>query len=55
MTTPKGLIEYTYIVEVDVPRRGYRWFGIVKVEFNGEILSLLMTGNIAQWLYRGIR
>lgn len=43
------------MVEVSVPRKGYRWFGIVKVKLDGEIISLLMTGSIAQWLHKGDR
>lgn len=55
MSSLRGLAKYTYIVKVDVPRRGYRWFGVVKVRVDGEMFSLLMTGSIAQWLYRGDR
>ncbi len=55
MSYTRGLVKYTHVVSVEVPRRGYRWFGVVKVKVDGEIVSLLMTGSIAQWLYKGDR
>ena len=55
LSSLRGLVKYTHVVEVSVPRKGYRWFGVVKVKLNGEIISLLMTGSIAQWLYKGDR
>ncbi len=53
MSYTKGFVKYTHVVDVEVPRRGYRWFGVVKVKVDGETISLLMTGSIAQWLYKG--
>ncbi len=40
----------------EVPRRGYRWYGVVTAEFKGlGALNLLMSGTIAQWLFPGDR
>ncbi len=44
---------YVSIVGVDVPRMGYRWFGVVRVRLGREVVGLLMTGSIAQWLQPG--
>ncbi len=52
--SPSSSIEVVTTVErINVPRRGYRWFGVVDVRINEERVSLLMTGSIAQWLYPG--
>ncbi len=50
----KGPVFEGSITSVKVPRRGYKWYGVVKVraEHLGEV-SLLMTGVIAQWLLPG--
>ncbi len=36
-------------------RRGYKWFGILPVDINGEEVYLWMTGVIAQWFSPGER
>ncbi len=52
--SPSSNIEVVTTVEsINVPRRGYRWFGVVNVRIDEERISLLMTGSIAQWLYPG--
>jgi len=41
------------VVEVNVPRAGYRWRGTVEVEVEGRRILLMMAGCVAQWLQEG--
>ncbi len=42
------------VINVDVPRIGYRWRGVLEIMLKGSIkVSLLMTGSIAQWFSKG--
>ena len=46
-----NLAVLTRIEKIQVPRRGYRWFGVVRVRIKEKEIALLMTGSIAQWLH----
>ena len=50
-----GLPIKAKVVDVNVPRIGYRWYGTVDivVEGSSERITLLMSGSIAQWLNKG--
>ncbi|RLF23590.1 MAG: hypothetical protein DRM97_04630 [Thermoprotei archaeon] len=42
------------IVNIEVPRTGYRWRGVVELSLeDGLKVALIMTGSIAQWLSKG--
>ncbi|MHC1628900.1 MAG: GNAT family N-acetyltransferase, partial [Candidatus Nezhaarchaeales archaeon] len=41
------------ISSISMSRIGYRWHASINVEVDGENLSLLATGSIAQWLNEG--
>ncbi|MCD6428394.1 MAG: hypothetical protein J7L12_02115 [Desulfurococcales archaeon] len=53
MSTSSSIEVVTTVESINVPRRGYRWFGVVNVRINEEKVSMLMTGSVAQWLYPG--
>jgi len=41
------------VVGSEIPRFKHKWFGILEVKVNDTVLSLYMSGNIAQWFKTG--
>ncbi|RLF06030.1 MAG: ABC transporter ATP-binding protein [Thermoprotei archaeon] len=50
---PIGIPIKSKISSISMSRIGYRWHASINIEVNGESLSLLATGSIAQWLNEG--